>query len=77
MVRMTNAENLSGGEVTAAVKIRYRHPPLPASIRMLDRARAQVRFHNGGPAVTPGQACVFYRGDEVLGGGIIEAALER
>jgi tRNA U34 2-thiouridine synthase MnmA/TrmU len=29
----------------------------------------------GGPAVTPGQACVFYRGDEVVGGGFIERAL--
>ncbi|MBV8357589.1 MAG: tRNA 2-thiouridine(34) synthase MnmA [Deltaproteobacteria bacterium] len=77
MVRMTHLEALSRGEISVEVKIRYRHPLLPASLRIIDQARAQVRFHNGGPAVTPGQACVFYRGDEVLGGGIIEAALER
>jgi tRNA U34 2-thiouridine synthase MnmA/TrmU len=35
-----------------------------------------VRFVEGGPAVTPGQACVFYRGAEVVGGGFIERALE-
>ena len=57
------------------VKIRYRHPALPAQMRMLERDRAEVRFAHGGPAVTPGQACVFYRGDEVLGGGFIERAL--
>jgi len=58
------------------VRIRYRHPPLPASLALMDGARAEVRFDKPGPAVTPGQACVFYRGDQVLGGGIIEAALE-
>jgi tRNA-specific 2-thiouridylase len=37
--------------------------------------RAEIRFASSGPAVTPGQACVFYRGDEVLGGGFIERAV--
>ena len=58
------------------MKIRYRHPALPARLRMLSGERAEVRFDHGGPAVTPGQACVFYRGDEVLGGGFIERAVE-
>jgi tRNA-specific 2-thiouridylase len=59
------------------VKIRYRHPALPATLRIYDGDRAEVRFRDGGPAVTPGQACVFYHGDEVLGGGFIERALDR
>jgi tRNA-specific 2-thiouridylase len=77
MVRLANPGLLGRGEVPVEVKIRYRHPALPGTLRILDQARAQVRFCNGGPAVTPGQACVFYRGDEVLGGGIIEAGLDR
>ena len=64
------------GEIALEVKIRYRHPALPAKLRMLSGERAEVRFEHGGPAVTPGQACVFYRGDEVLGGGFIERAVE-
>ncbi len=57
------------------VKIRYRHPALPARLILASPRRAEVRFASVGPAVTPGQACVFYRGDEVVGGGFIERAL--
>jgi tRNA-specific 2-thiouridylase len=76
MVRLASPQILGHDEIAVEVKIRYRHPPLPAFLRMLGEARAHVRFRNGGPSVTPGQACVFYRGDEVLGGGIIESGLE-
>ncbi len=65
----------SGAEVNVEVKIRYRHPAIPATMRVDSSRHAEVRFIASGPAVTPGQACVFYRGDEVLGGGFIERAL--
>jgi tRNA-specific 2-thiouridylase len=73
LARLTPAP---GGEFEAEVKVRYRHPGIPARVRLLGPDEAEVRFHNGGPGVTPGQACVFYRGDEVIGGGFIQRALE-
>jgi tRNA-specific 2-thiouridylase len=66
----------TGAELEVEVKIRYRHPAIPATMRVDSSRHAEVRFITSGPAVTPGQACVFYRGDEVLGGGFIERALE-
>lgn len=56
----------------AMVQIRYRHEGAPAQIIPLDHMRALVRFKSPQRAVTPGQAAVFYEGDQVLGGGIIE-----
>jgi len=60
---------------TFKVKIRYRHPALSATVELLGRERAIVRFFEACTAVTPGQACVFYQNDEVVGGGIIETPL--
>src|SRR5579883_536577 len=57
--------------VEASVKIRYRHDPAPARIEPLGPAEVRVQFQERQRAITPGQAAVFYRGDEVLGGGWI------
>jgi tRNA-specific 2-thiouridylase len=60
--------------VRADVRVRYRHQEAPASVTPLGEGRARVRFDEPQRAVTPGQATVFYRGDEVLGGGWIVKA---
>lgn len=75
-VSLVAPRSWEGERYPIQVRIRYRHPPLPAALTLREGGRAEVRFAQPGPAVTPGQACVFYRGEEVLGGGIIEAALE-
>ncbi|OLD28042.1 MAG: tRNA 2-thiouridine(34) synthase MnmA [Acidobacteria bacterium 13_1_40CM_3_55_6] len=57
--------------VQADVRVRYRHTAAPATITPLSDARACVKFDEPQRAITPGQATVFYRGDEVIGGGWI------
>ena len=42
-----------------------------ATITPLENKRVQVTFEEPQRAITPGQATVFYRGDEVVGGGWI------
>ncbi len=59
----------------AQVKIRYRAPAASATINA-DGREVTVRFAEPQRAVTPGQAAVFYRADEVLGGGTIAARLD-
>lgn len=60
-----------GGAIRAATKIRYRTPAAPATVTPLTDRRARVVFDEPQRAITPGQAAVFYDGDEVLGGGAI------
>ena len=54
--------------VRAEVKIRYRHGPALATIYPLPDAHARIVFDEPQRAITPGQATIFYNGDEVVGG---------
>jgi len=65
------AQDTPGTPLRAEVSVRYRHTPALATITPLDNGRANVRFDEPQRAITPGQATVFYSGDEVLGGGWI------
>lgn len=58
--------------VRAEVKVRYRHEPANATIYALENNRARVVFDEPQRAITPGQATIFYHGEEVVGGGWIE-----
>ncbi len=58
--------------VRASVKVRYRHEPAPATIHALAENRARIVFDEPQAAITPGQATVFYNGEECVGGGWIE-----
>ena len=60
----------------ALVRIRHRHPPAPAHFSLNKEGRLRVRFDSPQRAITPGQSAVFYRGEEVLGGGMIKEVIE-
>jgi tRNA-uridine 2-sulfurtransferase len=55
------------------VKLRSAHVPIMAMVYGLPNGRAHVVFHEPQYGVAPGQACVMYEKDRVLGGGWISA----
>lgn len=56
-------------------KFRYRQPDNEVSVELFDDNRCRVMFKEPQKAVTPGQAVVFYNGEECLGGGIIDSII--
>jgi tRNA-uridine 2-sulfurtransferase len=63
---------LPEGPVALNTRIRYRHQGAAATVVPDGPDRAIVSFDTPQASVTPGQGAVFYRGEEVVGGGWIE-----
>jgi tRNA-specific 2-thiouridylase len=60
-----------GDGETVEVKVRYQTPAVSARLRHAETDSVRLEFEAPVFALTPGQAAVFYRGDEILGGGWI------
>ena len=61
-------------EMSVEVKVRSAGRLVEAAISPLEDGRTLVRFAEPVSAVAPGQSAVFYDGDIVAGGGVIESA---
>jgi tRNA-uridine 2-sulfurtransferase len=64
------------GPCRALVKIRLQHQGAEAVVSPCDEDRIKVIFDEPQLSITPGQSAVFYTGDAVLGGGIIEESVK-
>ncbi len=61
----------AGAELRVRVKIRHRHEPAWATLTSEGDDLVRALFDEPQRAITPGQAAVFYDGDDVAGGGWI------
>ena len=59
-----------------SAKIRYKDEGAPAELRPLPDGRVELVFDQPRRAITRGQSTVWYEGDDVVGGGVIEGVLE-
>jgi tRNA-specific 2-thiouridylase len=77
-IRLSNVNWLGDGEASETagsfdceVKVRSTQAPIAATVRLGRNGAAAVTLAESAQGVAPGQACVFYDGERVLGGGWI------
>lgn len=59
----------------ANVRIRYKDPGGMATVQELADGRVKVIFDEKRRAITPGQSAVFYDGNDIVGGGVIDEVI--
>ena len=69
-LNLTKYANFLDG-MQVACRIRYRSQGVPARLYHVDGG-VRVEFEQPVESVTPGQSAVFYEGDDVVGGGVIQ-----
>ena len=65
-------ESLQGKSIETVTKVRYKDPGSAATATQIGD-EMHVHFHDMVSAIAPGQAAVFYEGDDVIGGGWIQS----
>jgi len=70
---LKNVNLFNDNKITSCkAKFRYHQEETEVTLNWISDDSVEVIYENGVKSVTPGQACVFYKNDECLGGGIIE-----
>jgi tRNA-specific 2-thiouridylase len=69
-INLVKYENIANG-TEAITKIRYKDKGNFSSLFLYEKG-INVRFYNDVKGIAPGQSAVFYEGDDVIGGGIIQ-----
>ncbi len=74
-ISFTRTETMSD-TFNCTAKFRYRQPDTEVTVVRTGENTATVQFKEPVRAITPGQAVVFYEGDECLGGGTIDTVIK-
>ena len=57
---------------TVDIKLRYLMTPIKGKVLTSGDGQAQIKLKSSHSFITPGQSCVLYQGDRILGGGVID-----
>ena len=71
---LTDGDRLRSDALQVSVQVRHRAPAVGATILRSAGDEVELALDDPIAAITPGQSVVFYDGERVLGGGVIEAA---
>jgi len=75
-LNMVKYPDLLAKPTETITKVRYKDPGTAALIEQ-EGDRMKVHFHEGVNGIAPGQAAVFYEGDDVIGGGWITSSFRQ
>jgi tRNA-specific 2-thiouridylase len=75
-LHMGKYASLQGQKLDTVTKVRYNDPGTPAVIGQ-EGDLMKVYFGKGVHAIAPGQAAVFYEGDDIVGGGWIKGSFQQ
>ena len=75
-LNMQKYADLIGKSTETVTKVRYNDDGTPAVIEQIG-PEMKVLFHEGVNAIAPGQAAVFYEGNDVIGGGWIQSSFQQ
>lgn len=75
-LNMQKYATIAGERKDTITKVRYNDSGTPAVIEQVDDTM-KVFFGKGVSAIAPGQAAVFYEGDDVIGGGWIHSSFHQ
>lgn len=73
---IAGSDKLPQGPFKCTAKFRYRQPDQGVTLTAQEDGTLFVEFDQPQKAITPGQAVVFYDGEQCLGGGTIEAPVK-
>jgi tRNA-uridine 2-sulfurtransferase len=70
-INLLKYETLTPG-MEAVTKIRYKDPGTNSVLYPDNNDSVSVKFFSAAKGIAPGQSAVFYEGDDVIGGGVIQ-----
>ena len=75
-INLLKYPDLFNKEIGMTTKVRYKHEGAPSTVTQIENDKIRIDFDEPVSGVAPGQAAVFYEGNDVVGGGWITKSIK-